>query len=341
MNDHRPPLPDLSAPLGRRPRVLVTGAGGPSGVCFLRALAGSCDLFAGDIDPNAAGLYLLPLQRRWLLPRGDAPEYTDALLRLCRRLEADVLVPTVDSELVPLARAADAFAEAGVRVLVSAPRALERCLDKYELVQTCRDAVRVPHTVLLEEGTASAFAAGLPAVAKPRHGSGSRGIVTVDTPDAADSLPHDGTYLLQELLPGTEYSVDVLVGPDGTACAAVPRSRDKTDSGIVVACHIMDRPDLSRLAVDVAAALGLRGICNVQVRGDREGRPALLEVNPRPPGGMSLTVAAGVAMPQWAVAGLLGERLPRHIAHRELSAVRHWEDVVLAPDGLGTVAGRA
>ena len=55
-------------------------------------------------------------------------------------------------------------------------------------------------------------------------------------------------------------SVDVLVGPDGSACAAVPRSRDKTDSGIVVACHILDRPDLSRLAVGVAAAVGPRGI---------------------------------------------------------------------------------
>ena len=42
------------------PRVLVTGAGGPSGVCLLRALAERpVTLLAGDIDPYAAGLYLV------------------------------------------------------------------------------------------------------------------------------------------------------------------------------------------------------------------------------------------------------------------------------------------
>ena len=39
------------------PRVLVTGAGGPSGVAILRALEASpVTLLAGDIDPYGAGL---------------------------------------------------------------------------------------------------------------------------------------------------------------------------------------------------------------------------------------------------------------------------------------------
>lgn len=335
------PLPNLSAPLGRPPRVLVTGAGGPSGVCFLRALADSCDLWAGDIDPNAAGLYLVERERRWLLPRGDWAGYPAALLRLCARLRIDVLVPTVDTELVPLASAAADFREAGVRLLVSDAAPLTRCLDKWTLIETCRDTVRVPCTVRLEDGAADGFETGFPAVAKPRHGSGSRGVVTADAPSALTGLPHDGSYLLQELLPGIEHSVDVLVGPDGVARAAVPRARDKTDSGIIVAGHVLDRPDLSRLAADVTSAMGLRGICNVQVRDDRAGRPALLEINPRPPGGMSLTVAAGVHMPAWAVAALLDVEMPGHIAHHEISVVRHWEDVVMGPEGLGEVAGRA
>ena len=45
----------------RGPRVLVTGAGGPSGYCLLRNLASErLELLAGDIDPCAAGLYLVP-----------------------------------------------------------------------------------------------------------------------------------------------------------------------------------------------------------------------------------------------------------------------------------------
>ncbi|MFC7893334.1 ATP-grasp domain-containing protein [Streptomyces sp. NPDC057381] len=262
----------------------------------------------------------------------DATETVQAIERTVSEVSPDVVL---------VARAAPRFAGAGVRTLVSDAAALERCLDKWALAETCRETVRVPRTVLLEEGVADRFGAGFPAVAKPRRGSGSRGIVMAAAPAALTGLPHDRSYLLQELLPGTEYSVDVLVAPDGGVRAAVPRARDKTDSGIIVAGHVLDRPGLSRLAAGVASALGLRGICNVQVREDREGLPALLEVNPRPPGGMSLTVAAGVQMPAWAVAGLLGAEVPGRIAHHALSAVRHWEDVVMGPDGLGDVAGRA
>ncbi|MFD4370419.1 ATP-grasp domain-containing protein [Streptomyces sp. NPDC058486] len=332
------PVPDLALPLGRPPRVLVTGAGGPSGVCFLRALDGVAERYAADLDPNGAGLYLVPRAYRMLVPPGAAPGYAEALLRLCARHEIDVLVPTVDAELVALAHAAGAFAAAGVRVLVSPADALETCLDKWRLAEACQGAVRLPDTRLLgAPGAAEQPGGGFPAIAKPRTGSGSRGIVLVRSAADLAGLPRDGSYLLQEFLPGTEYSVDVLTDAGGRVVAAVPRARDKTDSGIVVAGRVLDLPELSGIAEDTVRTLGLRGVLNVQVREDRAGKAALLEVNPRPPGGMSLTVAAGVDMPKWAVASLLGMELPDRIVQRETAIVRHWQDVVLSPRELGAM----
>lgn len=336
----RPAAPDLAAPLGRPPRVLVTGAGGPSGVCMLRALDGRAERYAADIDPNGAGLYLVPRAYRLLLPPGDAPRFTQAVLTLCRRYAVDVVVPTVDAELVALSRATDAFADAGVRVLVPPTPALETCLDKWRLARACRGVVRVPVTRPVGPGQDDAdagggYTGGFPAIGKPRTGSGSRGITVVRDEAGLARLPQDGSYLVQEMLPGTEYSVDVLTDGAGRVVAAVPRARDKTDSGIVVAGRILHAPALSALAADTVRALGLHGILNVQVREDRNGEPALLEVNPRPPGGLSLTVAAGVDMPGWAVAGLLGAALPDRIEHREAAVVRHWQDVLLHPAELG------
>jgi carbamoyl-phosphate synthase large subunit len=320
--------------------VLVTGAGGPSGVCFLRSLDGRAELFAGDIDANGVGLYLVDRAHRRLLPRGDDPNFAMSMLKLCRELAVDVLVPTVDTELVALARLGADFAGRGIGVLTSAPEALERCLDKWQLAQACAGTVRIPVTSLLtEEGPGADFAGGFPAIVKPRSGSGSRGVHAVDGPHQWAALPHDGSQLVQEMLPGTEYSVDVLTRPDGHVVAAVPRSRDKTDSGIVVAGRVVDAPEFSELAASVVRVMGLRGIANVQVREDREGRPALLEINPRPPGGMSLTIASGVDMPVWAVAGLLGHTVPEHLAHREIAVVRHWQDIVLPAGALGDVGG--
>ncbi|MGY0488902.1 ATP-grasp domain-containing protein [Streptomyces sp. WG-D5] len=329
--------PDLAAALGRPPRVLVTGAGGPSGVCFLRALEGSAERYAADIDPNGAGLYLVPRAYRLLLPPGHDPRFADAVLTLCRRYAVDVLVPTVDSELVALARAAESFADAGVRVLVPPADGLETCLDKWRLALACEGSVRQPVTRLIgpTDVPGADFEGGFPAIAKPRTGSGSRGVSVVASAADLARLPRDGSYLLQEMLPGTEYSVDVLTDADGRVVAAVPRARDKTDSGIVVAGRVLHAPELSALAEDTVRTLGLRGVLNVQVREDRDGKPALLEVNPRPPGGLSLTVAAGVDMPAWAVAGLLGAPLPDRLDHRETAVVRHWQDVVLHPRELG------
>ncbi|MFF4345019.1 ATP-grasp domain-containing protein [Kitasatospora sp. NPDC001540] len=332
------PLPDLAAALGRPPRVLVTGAGGPSGVGFLRALTGAAELYAADIDPNGTGLYLVPRAHRMLVPPGAAPGFADALLRLCRRYAVDVLVPTVDAELLPLASESARFTAAGVRVLVPPAEAVADCLDKWRLARACAGAVHLPETRTLGPAGGADFPGGFPAVAKPRTGSGSRGVRLVDGPAAPAELPRDHSYLLQELLPGTEYSVDVLTDGTGRVVAAVPRARDRTDSGIVIAGRVLDAPGLARLAEETVRTLGLRGVLNVQLREDRHGAPALLEVNPRPPGGLSLTRAAGVDMARWAVAGLLGTELPGRIAHREVAVVRHWEDVVLRPDELGDLA---
>src|SRR5262245_27390486 len=89
---------------GRGPRVLVTGTGGPSGFSFMRALRDDAlEFFSADIDPHAPGLFLVDPAHRLLLPRGDDPSFVGVMLELCREHGIDVVVPTVDTELVPMA----------------------------------------------------------------------------------------------------------------------------------------------------------------------------------------------------------------------------------------------
>ena len=60
------------------PRILITGTGGPSGISILKDLEGEAyELFSGDIDPYATGLYLVDETHRMLLPRGDDPAFAD------------------------------------------------------------------------------------------------------------------------------------------------------------------------------------------------------------------------------------------------------------------------
>ena len=310
----------------RSTRVLVTGAGGPAAIGFMRlSQRPDVELWAADMDPVATGLYLVPRTRRVVVPAGAHPGFVEALLDVCHLHRIEVLVPTVDAELLPLARARHRFEAAGTRVLVQDAEVLERCLDKHALARTCTGVVPVPHTELLEEGTE----VSLPAVLKPRSGSGSRGVHVLPAGAAVPSLPRDGSHVVQELLPGEELSVDVLVRADGHVVAAVPRTRDRVDSGVAVAGRVVADPAARSMARRTAEHLGIRGVANVQLRRRADGSLALLEVNPRLPGTLVLTAAAGANLAALLLAEALGEDVPAWVPVRPVAVVRHLTEVVV------------
>jgi carbamoyl-phosphate synthase large subunit len=169
-----------------------------------------------------------------------------------------------------------------------------------------------------------------PVIVKPRRGAGSRGVRLIGSQAELDAV-HDAEedQLAQELLPGDEYSVDVLAGLDGRVIAAVPRARLRVDSGVAVAGVTVHDEELVETASAVARAIGLTTVANVQLKRDVDGRPALLEVNPRFPGAMPLTIAAGVDMPSLTLDAVLGRPVPDHVDFQEIANVRYLEDVFL------------
>ena len=308
-------------------RVAVTGAGGPSAVSFLEAVAApDIELFAGDIDPYAAGLYLVPPPNRWILHRGADPRFVDDMLDRCVASGIDVLVPTVDFELLPLARRRAEFERRGIRLLLANATTLGLCLDKAALVRACDGACAVPRTSVLDE-CVDLSAWPVPFLVKPRLGAGGRGVQRIERIDALSLLPRDGSFIVQEYLGGAEYSVDVLATPAGEVRAVVPRARLKIDSGIAVTGVTLRDDRLDAAARGVAAAIGITYVANIQFREDAAGTPRLMDVNARFPGTMPLTVAAGVDMPRLALDLALGRSLPSGVGQfRALGMVRVWRE---------------
>jgi carbamoyl-phosphate synthase large subunit len=316
-------VPDL--PL-RKVRVMVTGAGGPAAVSVMKSLSAdpSVSLVAADMDPWAAGLYLVPPDARTLVPAGSDPGFADAALARCLAMGADVLIPTCDAELLPLGRARAGFREAGVELLLAPDRALDVCLDKLALVERCAGRVPVPRTERLDQADPGLWT--YPVMVKPRRGSGSRGIRMVGSAQELAEMQASADYLVQEYLPGTEYSIDVLADVTGHVVASVPRVRERVDSGVSVAGRTLHDAELERLGADMAVVTGLTYVANVQFRRDASGRPALLEVNPRFPGTMPLTVASGVDMPLMALDALRGKPLPAQAGFRDVAMVRYLDE---------------
>jgi carbamoyl-phosphate synthase large subunit len=332
------PRPRRPGDAGRPLRVLVTGAGGPAAIAAMKSLAAdhAVELLAADMDPWAAGLYLVPSGARTLIPAGDAPDFTEVLLTRCRALGADVVLPTVDAELRPLARARAVFAADGIDLLLASAEALDVILDKLALAQRCAGIVRVPRTELFDSLVDPA-AWTYPVIVKPRTGSGSRGILEVGSAAELAALERSERLLVQDFLPGDEYSIDVLADASGHVIASVPRLRARVDSGVSVGGRTVHDAELSSFGRAVAQATGITYVANVQCKRDAGGRPALLEVNPRMPGTLGLTIASGVDMPRLALAALRGQPVPRAMDFRERAVVRFLDERVIDPADIASV----
>jgi len=143
---------------------------------------------------------------------------------------------------------------------------------------------------------------------------------------------------VQEFLPGEEYSVDVLADAGGHVIASVPRLRARVDSGVSVGGRTVHDAEVEWFGRAVAEAAGLTFVANVQCKRDRDGVPGLLEVNPRMPGTLGLTIASGVDMPRLALASLLGQPVPAALDFRERAVVRFLDECFLDPADISAVA---
>jgi carbamoyl-phosphate synthase large subunit len=296
----------------------------------------SVELLAADMDPWAAGLYLVPPSARTLIPAGADPHFTDVLLARCQALGVDVVLPTVDAELRPLAGARPLYAAEGIDLLLAPAQALDVILDKLALAQRCAGVVRVPRTELFGSAVDPALLT-YPVIVKPRTGSGSRGVITVDAAGELAAFVRSPALIVQEFLPGEEYSIDVLADASGHVIASVPRLRARVDSGVSVGGQTVHDEELSSFGRAVAQATGITYVANVQCKRDAAGRPALLEVNPRMPGTLGLTIASGVDMPRLALAALLGQPLPATMDFRERAVVRFLDERILDPADIANV----
>ena len=114
--------------------VLLTCAGmrGDMVAAFQAALAREGKggmVVAADVSPLAPTLYLA--DRSAHVPRVDAPDYVDALLRLCEQHEIRAVLPLTDLDQAILTARRGDFAAVGATIVASDPEACELCADKY------------------------------------------------------------------------------------------------------------------------------------------------------------------------------------------------------------------
>lgn len=321
-------------------KVLVTAAGGALAPVNIQLLRGSRRhkiwVAAVDTNPDAIGQYFADAFAA--VPKGDEPGYVDAMADLIQRLDIDLVMPWSDEEALALARERERIEETGATLTCVPIETLEVMTNKAETYRLLeRNGVDVPDWTAaitgeeLDMAVDTYLARHGEFAVKPLSARGNRNVYVVrqdvsgvedylgsrevhcdiDTfrrdfcDDAAGALP---VMVMERLVPPA-YDIDVLAR-DGRLLRAAPRQRLNPAGvpywgGILVA-----RDDLMELAERVTAATKLSWLYDYDVMTTRDGRPVVIEINPRPSGSIAAAIIAGVPFYDDLISLAKGEEPP-------------------------------
>ena len=272
--------------------------------CFRAAAAAlGCDakILAVDARPQLSSA-CQAADASFSVPLCASDAFIPAVREICLRERVDLLIPTIDPELAPFAKARDEFAAAGTQVCVSHPGLIAIARDKLATSQFFkRVGCDAPQTALLRDVLADGSAWRFPVIVKPIDGSSSEGFQVVPSMDALRALRMnpDGTIVQSQIL-GTEYTVNLFFDDAGLRCA-IPHRRIETRAGEVAKARTERVAALTSAAQRVGDALAgqARGPLCFQAIIPEDGVPHLIELNARFGGGYPLAQRAGANFARW------------------------------------------
>lgn len=237
------------------------------------------------------------------VPAATHEDYVPRLLEICRREDIRLLVPTIDTELNALAAHRAEFEAAGVMVNVSSPAAVDIARNKAETARVLSGAgIATPRTAWPHEVLAAPDGWNWPLIFKPNGGSSSVGLCRVaNVGDLSEALASWPDGIVQTLIRGPEYTVNMFVDADGTCRAAVPHLRRELRGGEVSKGITVRRQDMADAARAIASALpGAFGALCFQAFATEDG-PVVFEINARFGGGFPLAHRAGARFTRWLI----------------------------------------
>jgi carbamoyl-phosphate synthase large subunit len=247
-----------------------------------------------DVNPMSPAIQVC--DRAYEVPLSHDPGYLAAISNLCEAEGISLVVPTIDDELPLFAGAVHSFARRGVRVMVSPEETVLVCNDKFATCTLLRGAgVPAANSFLPASLPAKPI---LPAFVKPRRGRGSIGAFAARNRKELDFfMSYVDDPVIQEYLPGKEFTIDVMCDLEGRPLSIVPRERVVIRAGVIDRGRTVNDKALMKIAWDCTRAMRFAGPINIQCR-MQKGKPTIFEINPRFSGGIPLTIAAGADFPR-------------------------------------------
>ncbi|MFJ4133621.1 ATP-grasp domain-containing protein [Pseudomonas cyclaminis] len=248
------------------------------------------------------------------LPRILEPTFFEVFNKLLSDNKIDVVFPTHDSIAEFFSQNQDRIKS---KVIVADPDTSKVCRDKFLTYEHFRDESFCPALYKsLDEIPA------YPVFIKPSQGQGSVGAAPCFSSTEMETVDFS-TYVVSELLPGEELTVDCITDRHGELKLASPRSRQRVMAGISVASETQElTEEIAQIAQKINAKLKFLGLWFFQIKRDASGKFKLLEVATRCAGTMCLTRAKGANLALLSVYSVLGKDIDVIVNDQKLTVDR-------------------
>lgn len=289
-------------------------------------------MVATDMQLSAPALQVADVKIQ--VPAVYDPKYIDITLDICKEQKIDALLCLNDLELPILADNKAKFEAMGVKVMVSDPAVIDIAFDKYKTAKWVESiGLNAPKTYVRLENVKKALAAGkiaFPLFMKPRWGSGSIGLETIEDMEELDIYYNlllkkikktilatasvgDEYIMIQEKLTGKEFGLDVMNDLTGKNVGVSVKQKLAMRAGETDKAITVDIPEVYEMGRKIGENLKHIGNLDVDIMQRANGDYCVLELNPRFGGGYPFSYEAGVNMPKAIIKWVKGEEFDASI----------------------------
>lgn len=263
-------------------------------------------IYGADIVDNAPALFYC--DKKIIVPRIKTPEYIPELLYICEQEKINALIPTIDTDLLLLAKNKAKFTAIGTEVLIATEDKVQLCRDKrFTADYFIKCGLKSPKPI----DDYMQYNGGFPAFIKPKDGSSSINAYKVHNAEELKSYASMiDDYIIQPFIEGTEFTIDAFCDFEGNPIFITPRERLAVRSGEVLKTRIAQEDamiaECKQLLVDYRPS----GAITVQlIKQNSTGDNYYIEINPRFGGGAPLSIKAGADSAKACIELLMGKKV--------------------------------
>lgn len=292
-------------------------------------------IYGADMAGTAPALTYCDFTRKVVAMKD--PGYIQNLLDICIDDHIDLLIPTIDTDLLVLSENKEKFEAIGTQVMISSPEMIRICRDKNNTSQFFVDCgLHAPMPV----NDWREYKSGYPAFIKPKDGSSSINAFKVENKEELEVYAGQvEDYIVQPFVSGKEYTIDIFCDWNGEPISIVPRERIQVRAGEVLKTQICMDQTMIEEAKILCSAFKPCGPMTVQLIRDAAGVDWYIEINPRFGGGAPLSMKAGARSAEAILRLMDGEEVSYCTDIADGAIYSRFDQSVCTTEGKGQVKG--